>query len=116
MAEQTLPNAIVAVLAQQCIQRFEAVEKLISDVETHDLRSPLEGFTTTDFLDIFARFRIWTGNIGALQRGRASLDNRIEHTHVYDEVKRLLREVALALLDCKPIDSRTYLVSYSANS
>jgi hypothetical protein len=100
MSEPVQPDATVAVLSQLCTHRFETVKILTSDTSTADVQSLPEGFTALDFLDVFARFQIWTGNIGALQQGRASLDHRIQHTHVSDEVKRLLGQVALALLDC----------------
>ena len=101
MAETAQSTATVATLSQQCTQRFETIKILISSISIPDAQSLPQGFTTILFLDIFTCFRIWTGNIGALQQGRASLDHRIQHSHVYDEVKRLLGQVALALLDCR---------------
>jgi hypothetical protein len=116
MARTFSSSATVALLSQQCTQRFETIKIAISDASTHGSQFSLEGFTTNDFSDVFARFKIWTGNIGALQHGRASLDHRIQDTHVIVEVKRLLRQVALALLDCKPTVSRRYTVFEKANS
>ena len=60
-----------------------------------------EGFIPEDNLDSFGRFRLWTGNIGALQRNKSSLDHRSRHSVVRDEVVRLLTQLLYALTDCK---------------
>lgn len=57
-----------------------------------------DGFVPEANLDSFARFR---GNIGAFQKNKSSLDHRIRHSTVRDEVIRLLTQLLSALTDCK---------------
>ena len=51
-------------------------------------------------VDALARFKTWIENIGALQRGKASLDDRLKHADVRAEVLRLLSQLLLSLDDC----------------
>lgn len=58
------------------------------------------GFTSEAFRDAFGRFNVWTGNIGALSRGRSCLDHRLAHTDVQFEVLRLVRQLRSCLSEC----------------
>ncbi|KAF2661221.1 ankyrin [Lophiostoma macrostomum CBS 122681] len=89
----------IAQLCLQCNQSFNAIKSTIAELPASDNNKLPVGFSGTTFLDVFARFRIWTGNIGALQRGKSSLDHRIQHTYLRNEVIRLLRQTIIALCD-----------------
>lgn len=52
-------------------------------------------------VDAQVRFRTWIENIGALQRGKASLDDRLGHADVRAEVLRLLGQLLQSLSDCQ---------------
>ena len=94
--------------ATKCAQKFELVAHHIQALELNSL-SELEkaddtagrlGADSNDLnissellKDTWARFNIWTSNIGALQRGRASLDYRLRHADVKEEVLRLLKHL-----------------------
>lgn len=88
----------IAQLCLQCTQKFSDLKSVVV-VERENAEVP-EGFSITTFLDLTARFRIWTGNIGALHRGKSSLDHRIHQTYLRNEVIRLLRQTSVALSDC----------------
>ena len=82
-----------------CLQRFKEVyvsSKSWSSATEYD-PSP------SDIEDSWGRFRIWTDNIGALQqqRSRSSLDHRLRHSDVRDEILRLLAQLLSALNDSK---------------
>ena len=51
-------------------------------------------------LDTYAQFRTWVDDVGALQEEDASLDHRIHHLDLYDEVFRLLKELFMTLQKC----------------
>lgn len=57
-------------------------------------------------LDELGRFRVWSGNIGALQEGPASLDYRLrDASHVREQVMRLLKDLNFALQEASSIAS-----------
>ena len=89
----------IAQLCLQCIQNFTLLKSAVAERARSGNAELPPGFSITTFLDVFARFRIWTGNIGALQRGKSSLDHRIQHTDLTKEVIRLLRQTIAALSD-----------------
>jgi hypothetical protein len=93
----------IAEIALQCSQRFTSIKRTLASHDSGEFSGTPEGFPSNTLLDIFARFRIWTGNIGALARGKASLDQRICHSHIRHEVLRLLRQVIVVLDDCKSL-------------
>ncbi|KAF8432857.1 ankyrin repeat-containing domain protein [Terfezia claveryi] len=85
--------------ATKCAQKFKLVTHHLQALE---LKSPREktGMDSSDLdvssellKDTWARFNVWTSNIGALQRGKASLDFRLRHADVKEEVLRLLRHL-----------------------
>jgi hypothetical protein len=52
----------------------------------------------SDARDEFGRFRVWSGNIGAMQKGTASLDHRLrESSNVREEVMKLLIDLKYSL-------------------
>lgn len=84
-------------------QRLQSAERL--EDEDHCLELPEESLT-----DAMDRFKIWAGNIGALQSGRASLDYRLGHSDVRMEVLRLLKQLLGSLTECKSRISGTGLI------
>jgi hypothetical protein len=97
-------STIITDLSLQCKQRFTILCREISSLDSNNSRArgPFpEGFIPEANLDSFARFRVWAGNIGAFQRNKSSLDHRIRHSAVKDEVARLLTRLLCALADCK---------------
>ena len=97
----TAPESI-AQLCLQCFQKFNDLKSAAAGRSSSKNAALPEGFSISAFLDVFARFRIWTGNIGALQRGKSSLDHRLQHTDLRKEVTRLLRQTIAALNDGTP--------------
>jgi hypothetical protein len=90
----------IANLSLQCSRRFMSIKgDIVTRVSASDIILP-EGFSTESFLDIFARFFIWVANIGALSRGKASLDQRIRHSYLRREIIRLLEQTSIVLEDC----------------
>ncbi|KAJ8129160.1 hypothetical protein O1611_g4472 [Lasiodiplodia mahajangana] len=72
----------------QCLQDFQTALKFSSPHDT----------AHQNLLDEFARFRLWTGNIGAHRKGRSSLDWRLrDASHLRDLVVNLLTEMKNAL-------------------
>lgn len=52
----------------------------------------------SDMRDEFGRFKVWSGNIGALQGGTASLDHRLrESSKVREQVLKLLVDLQYSL-------------------
>lgn len=93
----------IADLSLHCKQRFESLKQEVStSVSNSQDGDPFpKGFVPEDISDLYARFRVWTGNIGALQHNRSSLDHRIRHSGVRNEVIRLLAQLFSALTDCE---------------
>lgn len=73
-----------------CLRSFAQVRKSIPTASLS-----LSGQIQVDaFEDEFGRFRVWAGNVGALQKGHSSLDYRLrEATLVRDNVQKLLKEL-----------------------
>lgn len=76
--------------------RLQSAERL-GDKE-HCLELPDESL-----IDAMDRFKIWAGNIGALQSGRASLDYRLGHSDLSMEVLRLLKQLLGSLTECESL-------------
>jgi hypothetical protein len=75
----------------QCLQGFQA-----ASLEPHGLTEAAR----QKLLDEFARFKLWTGNIGAHRKGRSSLDWRLrDASHLRDLVVSLLTDLKSALHD-----------------
>jgi hypothetical protein len=61
-----------------------------------------EYMTANDVANEFARFKIWTGNLGALHKGSSSLDVRLRDSIVLrNAVLRLLKRLADSLEQSK---------------
>ena len=79
-----------------------AAKRALSHI-TKELRRPereqVEGLTAIELKDTNDRFNMWARSLGALQKGPASLDSRIAHDDIFDEVFRLLRQLNEYLSD-----------------
>ena len=82
-----MANSIVQE-CRACSVSFEALcETLRADNMDYSSQMPL-----SILLDTYGRFNVWSGNIGAHQIGRVSLDHRLrEAVHVKEQVIKLLR-------------------------
>ncbi|RPB25170.1 hypothetical protein L211DRAFT_822583 [Terfezia boudieri ATCC MYA-4762] len=85
--------------ATKCAQKFKLVTHHLQALELKSLSEKTDvdssdlDVSSELLKDTWARFNVWTSNIGALQRGRASLDFRLRHADVKEEVIRLLRHL-----------------------
>lgn len=87
-------KAAIAQEATCCVSAFADLLRL-QDTSRHD---PSGGISLIDIpsdglMDTWSRYKIWLGNIGALNRGKTSLDHRLRHADVRVEVLRLLRQL-----------------------
>ena len=94
------PNqgSTIAQGASSCLEVFRRLLRKQQEVN----RLFLENNIPEDAIeDALARFRTWVENIGALQRGKASLDDRLGHADIRAEILRLLSQLLLSLDDCE---------------
>jgi hypothetical protein len=88
--------------ALRSLQQFRAIcSKLDSTEHLPSSINPSCGVTSESFADALGRFNVWIGNMGALSRGRSSLDHRLAHTDVQIEVLRLVRKLGSCLSECR---------------
>lgn len=86
-------------IAHRALQCLEVFKKLLRrQGEAKECMPQLE-LPQDAIVDAQARFRTWIENIGALQRGKASLDDRLAHADVKAEISRLLSQLLLSLAD-----------------
>lgn len=84
-------------IAQQTSKCLKILRELLQKYKERDWEH--SEYSTEDIPDALARFSTWVDNIGALQRGGSSLDHRLRHADVRDEVLRLLGQLLRALED-----------------
>ncbi|KAI0466997.1 hypothetical protein F4859DRAFT_283498 [Xylaria cf. heliscus] len=79
----------------------EPVLQCLGDFQAASYMSPELGYEAHQkFLDEFARFKLWAGNIGAHRKGRSSLDWRLrDASHLRDLVIDLLTDLKSILRD-----------------
>ncbi|KAM5347355.1 hypothetical protein ACJ41O_010360 [Fusarium nematophilum] len=84
-------------LGKQCYQDFQdVIDNLGQAAADHLIQLPL-----TSIESQFGKFRVWCGNLGALQSGFSSLDYRLrEATIMHMNVTELLRQLDSALFEC----------------
>ena len=78
-----------------CFRAFETLCTVLTRETEHQKELSLE-----DVRDLFGRFNVWAGNIGAGQRGQASLDFRLrEATSIREHVVGTLQYLLESLED-----------------
>lgn len=82
--------------ARLCLQAFE---RLSSTVESDEDAGPTDSQLSVQMVkDEKGRFRVWAGNIGALQTAMASLDWRLrEASHIRQPCLKLLKDLHFSL-------------------
>lgn len=98
-----LKQTSIADRTYSCLEGFNA---LIHALET---RSTGQGdeLSLLAVEDQIGRFRLWAGNIGALQEGRSSLDYRLKDAKfVAENVQRLLDSLQASLIGGIPFKSQ----------
>lgn len=95
MASQHGTQTSIADRAQSCVKSFTA---LIHALETRRTGHG-EELSLLAVEDQTGRFRLWAGNIGALQEGRSSLDYRLRDSKfIAENVGRLLDSLQASLV------------------
>lgn len=90
-------------LATACLQSFRQLATALQDPE-HWRTMPREKLERE-----FDRFKIWCGNLGALQTGRSSLDFRLrESTVVRTNVLKLLHRLQRILTMGESVQLRDF--------
>jgi hypothetical protein len=90
-----LKQASISDRTHSCLESFNA---LIHSLETHR-KGHGEELSLLAVEDQIGRFRLWAGNIGALQEGRGSLDYRLRDAKfVVENVQRLLDSLQASLI------------------
>ncbi len=87
-------------IAHRALQCLELFKKMLRKQEEAKECLPQFDLPEDAIVDAQARFRTWIENIGALQRGKASLDDRLAHADIKAEILRLLSQLLLSLTDC----------------
>ena len=92
MAQDLEPT--IASESKACIRHFEEICSIINSLGS---QHPKE-LSPHTIPDEFGRFRVWAGNIGALQPGTSSLDRRLKKApHVQRQVLQLLNDLKYTL-------------------
>ncbi|TVY19369.1 hypothetical protein LARI1_G003446 [Lachnellula arida] len=96
MEPREQPKAAVSAAHHSTAQCFGAFGQVQQSLASGPVE--LSNLISKDALsDEVGRFRVWSANIGALQKGHSSLDYRLRESHlVYETVLKLLKE----LFDC----------------
>ncbi len=82
-----------------CLHQFRALSSSLEDADTGDAE-PLPGLSPLLVKDQLARFKVWSGNIGAHRKGRSSLDFRLrDASHIHAQVKQPLEDLVGSLHD-----------------
>ena len=89
-------DSTIAPEVKLCLKSFNALrEAQAESPQARDDRS-LQATIT----DLIGRFRVWSGNIGAHQTGKSSLDYRLrDASYIKSRVVRLLRDLNSQVLD-----------------
>jgi hypothetical protein len=78
----------------RCMKRFKAL------LENMEFEKSWDRLTVEDINNEFARFKIWAGNLGVLQRGSTSLDARLRDSILLrNAILRLLKSLADSLMN-----------------
>ncbi|KAF1986004.1 A1pp-domain-containing protein [Aulographum hederae CBS 113979] len=98
--------ADIRIGTETCLQAFAALKAWLLEGDAHfQEKLPLSALE-----DELGRFRVWCGNIGALQKGHSSLDYRLRESPLTQtNVLKLLRELKEALSQATAIVSKERL-------
>lgn len=81
-----------------CLKNFQSLISELPEVAND------KGSTAQLWQDTLARFRIWSSNIGAHQKGQSSLDYRLrDASHIRDQILKVLATLRQTLLDAEEI-------------
>jgi hypothetical protein len=98
---QRAEGSNIADEASRCFELFKLIRRrLHSTGPLSDGGDPHLGVSGETITDALSRFNVWTGNIGAMKRGKSSLDHRLTHADVRVEVLRLLKQLRSSLSEC----------------
>jgi hypothetical protein len=87
--------------ASTCLELFTVICRTLDSADPPtDIEKPRLSVTGERLTDELSRFNVWIGNIGAMKRGKSSLDHRLAHADVRVEVVRLLKQLRSSLSDC----------------
>lgn len=90
-------SASTVPLVSSCLKAFKILSSALDDIDIPDqfpLRKAID--------ECNGRFRVWSGNIGAHQTGKGSLDYRLrDASHIKTRVLRLLEDLVELLSDGK---------------
>ena len=86
-------------IAQQTSNCLTLFKRLLQS--QNEQEQSKNGISEDAIIDAQARFRTWIENIGALQRGEASLDHRLRHGDIRLAVLKLLKQLDINLDDCQ---------------
>ena len=93
------PIMLISETVKECLHSFENLHTIVREHNEHQ-------FVTRTISNEYARFKIWSSNIGAHRTGRSSLDYRLrDSSHLQDHVFRLLKSLLENLNDGKHITS-----------
>jgi len=88
-------------ISVQVVICLKNLQSLVSDLSDDNNKI---GPTSQIWNDILARFRIWSSNIGAHQKGQSSLDYRLrDASHIRDQILKVLASLRQSLLDAEEI-------------
>ncbi|KAL9072549.1 MAG: hypothetical protein Q9161_003561 [Pseudevernia consocians] len=86
-------------IARRALQCLDLFQKMLRKQREAPDCLPQLNLPEDAIMDAQAKFRTWVENIGALQRGKASLDDRLGHADIRAEILRLLSQLLLSLTD-----------------
>lgn len=87
----------VETLSRRCMRSFDILIASLASYPKESEQCVLQTAIENDF----ARFKIWCGNLGALQRGRSSLDVRLRGSSIMrDTVLKFLGQLEESLDQC----------------
>jgi hypothetical protein len=89
---------VISTLGRAVLQSFIRLVHLLQDPPPNGHIPDEDHLSLRGIQDELGRYKIWAGNIGALQKGPSSLDYRLrEASHVQQPIIRLLRDLEYSL-------------------
>lgn len=93
---------VIAPLGHSVLRSFQTVVYLLQNIPSSESSTAYipdeDHISLQGVQEELGRFKIWAGNIGALQKGPSSLDYRLrEASHVQQPIVRFLRDLEFSL-------------------